>query len=117
MTANPDTTIIGNHLQHRDKMNAAKLSKTVWCAKEAGENPQIRWSIAAQLFSYQPGAKSCNLCLLEKLAILNADPATTIRTRSQFIAKCTYKINSNSKEQKCSKTFIPFYSIEPVENS
>ena len=27
------------------------------------------------------------------------------------------KINSNSKEQKSSKTFIPFCSIEPVENS
>ena len=47
--------------------NAMKLSKAVWNAKDAGTNLSIEWSIAAKTSPHQPGAKSCNLCLAEKL--------------------------------------------------
>ena len=36
---------------------------------------------------YQPGAKSCNLCLAEKLAILQSNPATSLNKRSEHNSK------------------------------
>ena len=55
-----------------------------------------RWcSIAAKTSPYQPGAKSCNLCLAEKLAILQSNPATTLNKRSELNNKCRTKKNSN----------------------
>ena len=77
-------TRFNNHKQsfvHRHKRNATKLSKAVWNAKDAGTNPTIETS------SYQPGAKSCNLCLAEKLAILQSNLVTTLNKRSELSNK------------------------------
>ena len=70
-------TRFNNHKQsfvHRHKRNATELSKAVWNAKDAGTNHSIKWSIAAKTNPYQPGAKLCNLCLAENLAILQSQP-------------------------------------------
>ena len=83
-------TRFNNHKQsfvHRHKRNVTELSKAVWNAKDAGTNPTIEWSIAAEISPYQPGAKSCNLCLVEKLAILQSNPATTLNKRSELSNK------------------------------
>ena len=37
-----------------------------------------------------PGAKRCNLCLVEKLAILQADQCTLLNKRSEFVSKCQH---------------------------
>ena len=71
--------------------NATELSKAVWNAKDAGTNPSIEWSVAAKTNPYQPGAKSCNLCLAEKLAILQSNPATTLYKRLELNSKCRHK--------------------------
>ena len=87
-------TRINNHKQslvHRHKRNATELSKAVWNTKDAGTNPSIEWSIAAKTNPYQPGAKSCNLCLAEKLAILQSNPDTTLNKRSELNSKCRQK--------------------------
>ena len=87
-------TRFNNHKQslvHRHKRNATELSKAVWNAKDAGTNPSIEWSIAAKTNPYQSGAKSCNLCLAEKLAILQSNPATTLNKRSELNSKCRQK--------------------------
>ena len=87
-------TRFNNHKQslvHRHKRNATELSKAVWNAKDAGTNPSSEWSIAAKTNPYQPGAKSCNLCLAEKLAILQSNPATTLNKRSELNSKCRQK--------------------------
>ena len=80
-------------LVHRHKRNATELSKAVWNANNAGTNPSIELSIVAKAKtnSYQPGAKSCNLCLAEKLAILQSNPATTLNKRSELNSKCHHK--------------------------
>ena len=70
-----------NHNQsfkYDHKSNSTKLSKTVWQAKDAGKDPSIKWSIMAHHAPYQPGAKTCNLCLTEKLHILQADSSTML---------------------------------------
>ena len=87
-------TRFNNHKQslvHRHKRNSTELSKTVWNAKDAGINPSIEWSIAAKTNPYQPGVKLCNLCLAEKLVILQSNPATTHNKRSELNSKCRHK--------------------------
>ena len=90
-------TRFNNHKQslvHRHKRNATELSKAVWNAKDAGTNPSIEWGIAAKTSPYQPGAKSCNLCLADKLAILQFNPATTINKSLELNSKYKFKLKS-----------------------
>ena len=54
-------------------------------------------SIAAKTSPYQPGAKSCNLCLAEKLALLQSNPTTTLNKRSELSSKCRHKTKSKLK--------------------
>ena len=42
-------------------------------------------------FAYTSGAKRCNLCLAEKLAILQADQRTLLNKRSEFVSKCRHR--------------------------
>ena len=73
------------------KKNATELSKAIWNVKDAGTNPSIEWSTAAKTDPYQSGAKSCNLCLAEKLTILQFNPAITLNKRSELNSKCRHK--------------------------
>ena len=86
-------TCFNNHNQsfkYRRKSNATELSKAFWQAKDAGKNPCIKWSIVAHTASYHPGAKSCNLCLKEKLTILQADASSTLKKRTELNGKCRH---------------------------
>ena len=56
-----------------NKKYATELSKRVWNAKDAKETPLIKWSIVKRLPSYQCGFKICQLCLAEKMFILQSD--------------------------------------------
>ena len=83
-----------NHRQsfnHRDKANATELSKTLWKYKDKGIKPRITWSITCKSFAYTSGTKRCNLCLAEKLAILQADQRTLLNKRSEFVSKCRHR--------------------------
>ena len=79
--------------------------------------PKLNSLLQLNHFRINREAKLRNLCLEEKLAILNVDLATTLSKRFERVVKFKTKINSNSKEQKSSKICMLFYSIEPVENS
>ena len=76
---------------HRDKANATELSKTIWKYKDKGIKPRITWSIVCKSFAYTSEAKRCNLCLAEKLAILQADQRTLLNKRSEFVSKCRHR--------------------------
>ena len=91
-------TRFNNHKQslvHRHKKNATELSKAVWNAKDAGTNPSIEWIIAAKTSPYQPRAKSCNLCLAEKLAIAQSNPAITLKKNQSLTANAATKTSSD----------------------
>ena len=82
-----------NHNQsfkYRHKNNSIELSKAVWRAKDAGKDPSIKWSFTAHSAPYQPGARTYNLCLTERLCILQADSITTLIKRSKFNSKCLH---------------------------
>ena len=82
-----------NHNQSfkfRRKCNATELSKAFWQLKDTGQNPCIEWNIATRTTPYHPGAKECNLCLSEKLAILRADPNTSLNKKTELNGKCRH---------------------------
>ena len=53
-----------------------KLSTDYWNLKTKQLNPRISWKIKGIYKSYDPNSKRCNLCLTEKLEILD-DPEKT----------------------------------------
>ena len=64
---------------------------TLWKYKDKGIKPRITWSIVCKSFAYTSGAKRCNLCLAEKLAILQADQRTLLNKRYEFVSKCRHR--------------------------
>ena len=81
--------------RYREKRNATELSKAFWNAKDSDHEPTTKWSIADRATAYQPGSRSCNLCLTEKLAILLDDKRTALRKRSELTGKCRHKKNTS----------------------
>ena len=70
-------TRFNNHKQsfvHRHKKMPRNCRRLSGMPKTQEKNPTIEWRITAETSPYQPGAKSCNLCLAEKLAILQSNP-------------------------------------------
>ena len=82
-----------NHKQSfkfENKKHATELSKAVWNAKDAGETPLIEWSIVKRVPPYQCGSKICQLCLAEKMSILQADKKNLLNKRSELVSKCRH---------------------------
>lgn len=50
--------------------NSNALSKHFWLLKNGDNSPIIMWDIVAKAKSYNGKGNRCNLCLVEKLAIL-----------------------------------------------
>ena len=73
------------------KCNVTELSKAFWQAKDTGKNPIIEWSIAACTTPYYLQARWCNLCLAEKLFILQVDPTTMLNKRLKLNGKYHHK--------------------------
>ena len=87
-------TCFYNHNQrfkYWQKCNVTKLSKALWQAKDAGKIPIIELSIAACTTPYYLGARWLNLCLAEKLFVLQANPNTMLNKRSELNGKCHHK--------------------------
>ena len=81
----------GSSLKDQRKMNATELSKAVWDYKNRGIEPLISWFIICKAAAFKSGAKRCDLCLTEILAILQADQRTLLNKRSELISKCKHR--------------------------
>ena len=77
------------------KRHQIKLSKLVWRLKDEGQIPVIKWSIVCKAKPYSSGAMHCQLCLAEKLAILQADPDTTLNKRSELVTNAGTVTNTS----------------------
>ena len=67
-------TRYGNHkksFRHRRYEKDTELSKHIWELKDQNKNFEIKWSIYRKSCGYNQVAKSCNLCLMEKVLICN----------------------------------------------
>ena len=68
------------------------LSAHVWDCKDSGKNTfQFKWSVVKQTHGYNRVSKTCDLCLNEKLEILNfKDRDKLLNKRSELISKCRH---------------------------
>ena len=82
-----------NHKQSfkfENKKHATELSKAVWNVKDAGETPLIEWSIVKRVPPYQCGSQICQLCLAEKMSILQAREKNLLNKRSELVSNCRH---------------------------
>ena len=65
---------------------------TIWELKDQNKNFEIKWSIYRKSCGYNQVAKSCNLCLMEKVLICNfKDKERLINKRVDLVSKCRHE--------------------------
>ena len=88
-------TRYGNHKKsfcHRRYEKDTELSKYIWELKDQNKNFEIKWSIYRKSCGYNQVAKSCNLCLMEKVLICNfKDKERLINKRVDLVSKCRHE--------------------------
>ena len=82
-----------NHMMtfRQRKYSNSDLSSHIWMLKDRGKPYTISWSIVTRASAYPGGSRRCNLCVAEKLAILQADQRTLLNTRDEIVNKCRHK--------------------------
>ena len=79
-------------LEKEKKNHPTSLSRHYWALKNSGgPNPTVKWSRLRRSVAYRCGGQKCNLCLEEKLAILQAPPDSLINKRSELLNRCLHK--------------------------
>ena len=73
------------------KSNSSELSKEVWRIKDKGGELSIKWRIIKHHAAYNPVAKRCNLCLSEKLSILEYEGRNILNKRDELMSKCRHR--------------------------
>ena len=68
-----------------------KLSTEYWNLRMKQLNPQISWKIKGVYKSYNTTSNRCNLCLTEKLEILDDPDKNLLNKRSEIISQCLDK--------------------------
>ena len=71
-------------------MNVTALSTYVW-DNDLGREPDIKWEIIDQAPTYTPGQKSCQLCLTEKLHILQLSKHSNCLNIYEIAQTCQHK--------------------------
>ena len=95
MTSNTFKKRFYNHktsFKDTSYIKSTELSKHIWNLKNKKRTFNIKWSILKQASSpYRSGAKSCNLCLQEKLEILKGDKKRLLNRRCELFSKCCHR--------------------------
>ena len=79
------------------------LSKYVWKLKKSGKQYNIKWSILNHARAYTAGAARCNLCLEEKVCLLEADKSRILNKRSELFAKCYHRNSFSVRKFECTQ--------------
>jgi hypothetical protein len=77
--------------KHEKYKQNTSLSKYIWDLKTDQKPFEIKWSIAGRAPPYNPTAKSCKLCLLEKTLILTTADPSSLNKRSELMSKCRHR--------------------------
>ena len=73
------------------KSNSTELSKYIHQLRDQNEEYKIAWSIAAEARPYS-GGRRCDLCLMEKLMIIqHKDTNTLLNKRTELLGKCRHQ--------------------------
>jgi len=85
---------------HEHQATSTTLSKHVWNLKKSGKDYELKWEILKRCLPYRCGGKSCDLCLTEKLLILQADEEMTVNRHSEIMQKCRHRNKFKLKSVK-----------------
>jgi hypothetical protein len=94
MTATTFKERYGNHKKSfklRRSKNDTELSKYIWGLESNNRDYTLKWSILKRAGAYWSGAKRCNLCVEEKLCIMDANKHVTLNKRPEIFAKCRHR--------------------------
>ena len=83
-----------NHRQSFRRLeyeNSTTLSSYVWSLRDRGCDFSVKLEIMKRMNPYVGGASKCNLCLSEKLLILESDRKSLLNERSEILSKCRHK--------------------------
>ena len=120
------TTIKRGYANHKKSFNLTNskndttLSIEYWTLKQKQQAPRLTWEIKGQYKAYNPTLKKCNLCLNEKLAIIDDPDKNVLNERSEVISqyRCRNKfklVNLTSRKTKwrhiVSDTLLLYCSI------
>ena len=75
----------------KNARSGTTLSRHVWELKDQNIPFSISWSIKERCKPYIAGAEDCNLCIAEKVHILEAEPKTSLNSRSEMLTMCRHK--------------------------
>ena len=90
----PFKTRFNNHMQslrHEKYQSSTEFSKYIWQLKRSNTPFNIKWSITKKSEAYSNETKRCDLCLTEKLSIINSDKTTLLNKRPELISKCRHE--------------------------
>ena len=77
-------------LRHRESQQSTTLSKYAWKMRDAGETPEISWSIIHKIPKPRGPQRICTTCNLERMAIACADRKRSLNKRSELTGKCIH---------------------------
>ena len=79
------------------KRHSTRLSRYVWELKDRGVEHEIEWEIISRAREYVKGAKTCNLCGKEKLAILEQERRGLLNIKMNSSLNASIRENTNWK--------------------
>ena len=88
---------LGNHKQsfkNNKLSNSTCLSKYVW-ANGLNPSPDISWELVRHAWPYKPGGRVCDLCLTEKMVILDENKKNRyvcLNQRNESTDRCVHKL-------------------------
>ena len=82
----PGSNTILIHLGTKRKLVPRSL-QYIWKCKRNNLDFTINWDIVARTEPRRSGVRNCNLCMSEKLAIIQSDPKCTLNKRSEILGK------------------------------
>ena len=88
-----ETTFKKRYANHKKSFNLIKsnidaiLSIEYWTLKQKQKAPRITWGIKGQSKAYNPTLKKCNICLNEKLAIIDDLDKNLLNKWSEIISQ------------------------------
>ena len=92
-----ETTFKKRYVNHKKSFNLINsknyttLSVECWTLKQKQQAPKLTWEIKGQYKVYNPTLKKCNLCLNEKLAIIDNPDKNVLNKRSEVISQCHHR--------------------------
>ena len=107
MTAHLFKYHFSNHMKWFCNLKYAKetaLFTYIWDLKNEGKDFIVKWSILKGMKGYETGVTRCNLCLEEKLHIIEADKKYLLNKWIEVFSKCRHRIKFSITNFKCANT-------------